>query len=347
VKDKVNVKNFGHEGYIYHVYGDVKYLQHAVSSAQTIRRYDQTRKIALVCEEVHRKELRKYNLEHLFDVISEIEPEHRSITGFKHNVHRYQIFERSLFLDSDIIWCRNPDHLWENLRTYDFTITGNLKADAFFGAPKGFGVLKNIVLKRRERTLKRFGLRYLIRVQSGMMFIQDDEIAKKVCELASEFISRMDDTHFQSRGREKGRNLESCEWSLAMAMSALDIPVLPWLQGHTSPQLDYIEDQCEHDDLFLNVTCKFHTNNFIYSLRGLKHEGTRKALINTLSFIPGFSDYMTVKPYCLHFGWLHQKNPFYQFSDRIWSSLISGTDNRVLQNTSRSEFTADQLYRSL
>ncbi|MDZ7682577.1 MAG: hypothetical protein U5J63_12920 [Fodinibius sp.] len=39
-----------------------------------------------------------------------------------------------------------------------------------------------------------------------------------------------------------GRSEESCEWSMAMAMSKLDLPVYPWLQGHTSPQLDYIAD---------------------------------------------------------------------------------------------------------
>lgn len=327
------MKKFGQEGYIFHVYGHDKYLQHALASAVTIRRYDHQRKIALVCEDRHRDELKKYGLEKKFDVIRAIHPDHRSITGFKHNVHQYQLFDRSLFLDSDIIWCRNPDPLWKMLQAYSYTITGSLKADAFFGAPKGFGVLKNIILKRRERTLKRFGITYLSRVQSGLIYVQDTNLAKKVCELATAVICRMDDTHFQSRDKEQGRSLESCEWSLAMAMSLLNIPVFPWLQGHTSPQLDYIEGQCVHDELFNDVICKFHTNNFIYSLRGLKHGGMRNKLISFLTFFPGFGDYMNVKPYCIHFGWLHQKKPFYEFSSRIWSELIleTETDNKKLQ----------------
>jgi hypothetical protein len=317
-----SVKNYGQEGYIYHVYGHEKYLKHAVASASTIRRYDQKRKIGLVCEQSHSDLLKQLGLSGLFDVIYPIDPEHRSITGFKHNFDQYQLFERSLFLDSDIIWCRNPDPLWDQLSAYHFTITGNLKADIFFGAAKGPGVIFDVLFKKRERTLKRFGLTYLSRVQSGLIYSSDTGLSSQVCRLAGEMISRMDETHFQSRSKEHGRELESCEWSLAMAMSALDIPVFPWLQGHNSPQLDYIEDQCSHDPLFEEVTCKYYTNSFTYSLRGLRYNAIKKVLIRIVASIPGFGDSMLVKPYCIHFGWLHQKKPFYAFSERIWDEAV-------------------------
>jgi hypothetical protein len=313
------LKTHGPEGYIYHVYGHSKYLRHAVASALTIKRYDTQRKIALVCEQKHKAELSDAGFGNLFDVVYPIETEHCSITGFKHNVHNYQLFDRSLFLDSDIIWCRDPDKLWNLLSAYKFTITGNLKADAFFGASKGPQIILDLLMKKRERTLKRFSLTYLSRVQSGMMFVQDNELTKIVCDLAGNMIARKDETHFQSRNKEHGRTLESCEWSLAMAMSVMDIPVFPWLQGHTSPQLDYIEDQCVHDEYFEDVYCKYYTNNFIYTLRGIKNDSLRNFLINSCSYFPGYGDYMMVKPFCIHFGWLHQKNPFYKFSDRMWA----------------------------
>lgn len=324
------MKNYGQEGYIYHVYGRSEYLKHAVASALTIKRYDHSRKIALVCEEKHRTELTNAGLSGLFDVFHPIAPEHRSITGFKHNVHLYQLFEKSLFLDSDIIWCRDPEKLWNLLSAYKFTITGNLKADAFFGAAKGPRIILDLLMKKRERTLKRFGLTYLSRVQSGLMFVQDNELAQKVCELAGDMINRKDETHFQSRNQEHGRTLESCEWSLAMAMSMLNIPIFPWLQGHTSPQLDYIEDQCIHDENFDDVYCKYYTNSFIYSLRGIKNDMIRTMLINMLSVFPGYGDFMMVKPFCIHFGWLHQKQPFYEFSERIWAghSEQKGNNNQ-------------------
>jgi hypothetical protein len=313
------VNTHGQEGYIYHVYGHSKYLRHAVASALTIKRYDQQRKIALVCEEKHKNELFTAGIGDLFDVLYPIDPEHCSITGFKHHLHQYQIFERSLFLDSDIIWCRDPEKLWNLLSAYKFTITGNLKADAFFGAPKGPQIILDLMMKKRERTLKRFGLTYLSRVQSGLMYVQDNDLTQNICELAGDMINRKDETHFQSRNKEHGRSLESCEWSLAMAMSMMDIPVFPWLQGHTSPQLDYIEDQCIHDENFEDVQCKYFTNSFIYSLRGIKHDSIRNLLINICSVFPGYGDFMMVKPFCIHFGWLHQKKPFYEFSDRIWT----------------------------
>ncbi|MFU8860662.1 MAG: hypothetical protein ACNA8K_09575 [Cyclonatronaceae bacterium] len=323
------MKSYGQEGYIYHVYGQSKYLRHAVASALTIKRYDTNRKIALVCEEKHKIELAAAGLSDLFDVLYTIAPDHRSITGFKHNVHYYQLFDRSLFLDSDMIWCRDSGKLWSLLSAYKFTITGNLKADAFFGAAKGPRIIFDLLMKKRERTLKRFGLTYLSRVQSGMIFVQDNDLAQKICELADNMISRKDETHFQSRNQEHGRTLESCEWSLAMAMSVLDVPVFPWLQGHTSPQLDYIEDQCIHDENFEDVYCKYFTNSFIYSLRGIRHNRIRNLMIDILSFFPGYGDYMMVKPFCIHFGWLHQKQPFYEFSDRIWAdhAVSSGSDN--------------------
>ncbi|GAB5408699.1 MAG: hypothetical protein BalsKO_10640 [Balneolaceae bacterium] len=48
---------------------------------------------------------------------------------------------------------------------------------------------------------------------------------------------------------------------LGNAMSKLDIPVYPWLQGHRSPQLDYIADLTEHDDEFQYVKCQNFNND--------------------------------------------------------------------------------------
>ena len=130
-------------------------------------------------------------------------------------------FKKNLFLDSDILWCKNPDNLWKQFNAYQFTITGNQTSDLFFGAPKGFPVLKDFLLRRRKRTLKRFNLTYLSRVQSGMIYAADYDLTKEVCELAKEMLSRREETHFRSRKEEVGRSEESCEWSFAMAMAKL------------------------------------------------------------------------------------------------------------------------------
>lgn len=326
----------GKEGYVYVSYGHPKYLKHTLASVTSLRRYDKERPVALVCSKKQRTLLKENGLDTVFDVIHPLPDEHASIVGFKHNVYQYLIFEKNIFLDSDIVWCKDPNPLWKSFQPYDFTITGNLISDNFFGAPKGLGVLKDILLGRRKRTLKRFGLTYLSRVQSGMIFAEDYELTKNVCVLAGEMLSRKEETHFRSRKMERGRTEESCEWSLAMAMSKMNIPVYPWLQGHESPQLDYIQDLTDHDDDFQYVKCTYYSNDFVYSLRGLKSVFLRRMIISILSLIPGKGDHLYATPYCLHFGWYHQKSPFYSFAEKIWTRLTSQQGEKLIEKLDRN-----------
>ncbi|WP_069132422.1 glycosyltransferase family protein [Rhodohalobacter halophilus] len=310
------------EGYIYSSYGDEKYLRHAVASVKTLRRYDEDRPVALYCSNEHIQILKKNGLTDLFDQIHFLPEENRSITGFKHQVHKFMPYEKNLFLDSDIIWCRDPDPLWSVLETFHFTISGNHIADGFFGGPKGIGIVADVIFQRRKRTLKKFGLTYLNRVQTGMIYAADRDVAEDVCRAAKEFLSRRDETHFRSRKSETGRNEESCEWSLGMAMSKLNIPILPWLNGFNSPQLDYIESYTSHNKDFSKVTCTLYNDRFVYDFKAVRSGLLRKLLISLFSLVPGKGDFMRVTPYCLHFGWYHQKKPFYDFADRVWEGLV-------------------------
>lgn len=328
-------KTLGKEGYVYAIYGDEKYLKHAVASVITLRRHDVERPIALICEKSHRDLLDKMGLLDLFDVVYPLSPDHASIVGFKHNIHEYMLFEKNIFIDSDIVWCKNPDHLWASFSIYPFTITGNQISDSFFGGPKNIGVVTDIIFRRRTRTLHRFGLTYLSRVQTGMIFAQDQEVTKRVCNLAAQMLIRKDETHFRSRTLEQGRNEESCEWSLAMSMSKLNMPVYPWLQGHSSPQLDYISDMTSNDPDFEYVSCTYYSNPLIYNLKGIKNKLLRKLLFIIFSIIPGNTDYMKVTPYCLHFGWYHQKQPFYEFAERVWNRLKTSNEKYGFPETKK------------
>jgi hypothetical protein len=146
-------------------------------------------------------------------------------------------------------------------------------------------------------------------------------------------LDRKNETHFRSRKMEQGRSEESCEWSLAMAMSKLNIPVYPWLQGHNSAQLDYISDLTDHDDEFEYVSCKYYCDDFVYSLRGLKSSNFRRLIQKFMSLFPGKGDFLITTPYCLHFGWLHEKTPFYSFAETNWKQL---TTSLKIKNTTSS-----------
>lgn len=309
------------EGYVYSSYGSEKYLKHAVASVITLKRYDSKRGAAIYCSIEHAEILNSNHLSKYFDVIGILKPEHQSIVGFKHNVYHYMPFKKAIFLDSDIVWCRNPDPLWQAFSPYSYTITGTLTSDNFFGAPKHVGFILDVLFQRRKRTLRRFGLTYLSRVQSGIIYVSDKNIAGKVSSNASDFLLRKNETHFQSRKKEKGRSLESCEWSMAMALSKLDLPVYHWLQGQNCAQLDYVDNYTRHDPEFKDVQCTFYCAKFVYNLRGLKIRWLQRLLHAVVTIVPGKGDYIDVTPFCLHFGWMHQKQPFYDFADKTWEAL--------------------------
>jgi hypothetical protein len=318
----------GTEGYVLHSYGPERYLKHAVASVHTLRRYDRKRPVALFCPLQHRALLEQWHLADRFQVIKPLPEPHRSIVGFKHSLHRFKAFDRSLFVDADMIWCRDPDPLWQQLAAFDFTATGLQRADHFFGGPKGVGVVADVLLQRRTRTLQHFGLTHLPRVQAGMIYAQDSAVTRDVADHAAHYLSRVDETHFRSRLNE-GRREETCEWSLAMAMSKLQLPIFPWLQGHNSPQLDYIDTLTTHDPEFAEVTCRYYSVPFVYNFRGIPARWLRSSLFGLAERLPGAGDHMDVTPYVLHFGWLHQKQPFYDFANRIWTRLVKPSKNGV------------------
>jgi hypothetical protein len=311
------------EGYVWATYGPERYLRQAVASVSTLRRYDRRRPTALYCPEDHRQRLREHDLTHLFDVIEDLPGAYRSIVGVKHHLHDLMPFERTLWLDADMVWCREPDSLWQQLAAFPFTVTGLERADAWFGGPKGPAILLEYLFDRRRRTLEQFDLDHLPRVQSGLMYGRDRQIVREVCEAAGAFLERQEETHFRSRLQEEGRNLESCEWSLAMAMSARELQVFPWFYGYESPQLDFIDALTRYDRDFQNVCCRYYCDRFVYSLRGLPNKFLQRWLIRLTTWFPGRGDYMDVTPYLLHFGWLHEKGPFEAFARRTWEQVTN------------------------
>ncbi|WP_340104850.1 hypothetical protein [Rhodohalobacter sp. 8-1] len=309
----------GREGYIYTSYGKEKYLRSAFVSALTIRRYDKARPIALICSQEHADIIDSIGLKDVFDRIEILDEKHQSIVGFKHNLHHYMPFERNMYLDSDMIWCRHPDNLWHAFKPYGYTITGQDSADVFYGAPKNAKVFLDVLLRRRQRTVRKFGLSHLYRVQTGIMYAADKDLTRKVNDLAAHYLKQKEKTHFVSRTTEAGRSLESCEWSLGMAMSKLELFVYPWFNGYESPQLDYIHGMVEHDQDYIDVVVQYFCNPFIQALRGLKSKALRNFVLSFFSLLPRSMDHMWVTPYVLHFGWKHQKEHFFEFAEQQWS----------------------------
>jgi len=310
------------EGYVLHSYGPDRYVKHAVASIHTLRRYDADRPVALFCPEHHRALLERRGLDEHVDVLADLPPKHQSIVGFKHHLDQFKAFDRSLFVDADMIWCRDPDPLWQQFAAFPFTATGLQNADHFFGGPKGLALLLDVLLMRRPRTLRRFGLTSLPRVQAGMIYAQDSACTREVVDVAATFLERADETHFRSR-LEEGRTEETCEWSLAMAMSELGLHVFSWLQGRNSPQVDYIDRFVDHDAAFQTVTYRLYTSPLVHGFGGIATPWIRDALLGAARLLPRTGEFIEFTPYVLHFGWLHQKQPFRDFVERTWSRLVA------------------------
>lgn len=315
------------EGYVYCSYGSIEYLKHAVASLATLRRYDRSRQAALFCSQEHQDYLLHHGLRDLFSRVDILPVEKQSTVGFKHNLHEHMIFQRNLYIDSDIVWCKDPATLWRSFSAYPFTITGTQVSDAFFGGAKDYRIVFDVLLRRRKRTLRKFDLRHLSRVQTGMIYAEDYELTQTVCSVAKAMLARRNETHFRSRTHEHGRSEESCEWSLAMAMSKLDLQVYPWLQGSSSPQLDYVSALTLHDADFERVLCRYFCDETVYSFRGLRQAWLRDLLVGFYSQVLGRGDYLETTPFGLHFGWLHEKQPFYDFAERTWKRLTQTKQN--------------------
>jgi hypothetical protein len=309
------------EGYVLHSYGPDYYAKYAVASVHTLRRHDPDRPVALFCADHHRALLEHRGLDAHFDILGDLPPKHRSIVGFKHHLDQFKAFDRSLFVDADMVWCRDPDPLWQQLAAFPFTATGTQNADHFFGGPKGLGVVLDALLMRRKRTLRRFGLTRLPRIQAGMIYAQDPTRTQDVMATASAFLDRADETHFRSR-LDEGRTEETCEWSLAMAIEKCGLHVFPWLQGRNSPQLDYIDSLTDHDPDFREVTYRLYTSDFVYGLCGIPNATLRHVLLGAAELLPGSGEHMELTPYALHFGWLHQKQHIRDFAERAWARLV-------------------------
>jgi len=310
------------QGYIFSSYGKLSYLRDVIITVESIRRFDKERGVALFCSEEHKEFILENNLEHFFDVIELLAPEYRSITGFKHNTHLFMVFSENLFLDSDMIFCKSPNLMWKQLEPYPYTATGVESADVFFGSHKGVRILVDIILRKRQRTLKRFGLSHLYRIQSGIIYAKDKVVTTEVNELAKSYLSQMDKTHFISRKNERGRTLDSCEWSLGMAMSKLKLFVYPWFNGYQSLQLDFITDFTKYDAEFREVECLYYCNPFIYSFRGIQQKWIRNMLIKIAGLLPKGRDHFWVTPYILHFGWKHEKETFETYAKNKWAILL-------------------------
>ncbi len=315
------------EGYVLHAYGAPRYVKQAVASVVSLRRHDKERPVALYAPAEHLELLRQNGLDTLFEVLDVLPPEHCSIVGFKHHVDRFMPFDRCLYVDADMIWCRSPDPLWRQLSAYSFTATGLERSDFWFGGPKGAGILLDFFLDRRRKTMRRFGLTYLPRVQAGMIYSADRDLAARVCRLAGSYLARRAETHFRSR-LDEGRSEETCEWSLAMAFSSLDLPVFPWYQAQMSPQLDYVHGLVEHDPDFHSVRCVYYTRHSVYGLRGFPLPALRDFAIRVLERLPGRGDRMLVTPFVLHFAWLQHKKPYLEFAERCWEAETADSARR-------------------
>ncbi len=107
------------EGLLTIAYGRPKYIRMAQALALSYRRFNPGRPFAVVTDEANAPTLRKY-----FDAVIIAKPEYGPGVVQKLHADLYSPFATTLFVDSDCLFYKHPDELWDLYAHGAFSIRG-------------------------------------------------------------------------------------------------------------------------------------------------------------------------------------------------------------------------------
>ena len=98
-------------------YGSEKYIKMARALALSYRRFHPTRQFAIITDELHQAEMSKY-----FDVVILFNPNYGHGVVQKLHVDLYSPFEETLLVDSDCLFYKSPENLWDLYKSESFSV---------------------------------------------------------------------------------------------------------------------------------------------------------------------------------------------------------------------------------
>ncbi len=201
------------EGFLTIAYGAKEYIRMARALALSYQRFNPSRPIAVVTDERNIKNLRDF-----FDIVIPLKSEYGNGVVQKLHMDLYSPFEKTVFIDSDCLFYKDPQLVWNSYNQGDFSMRGwrYLTGYSEYEQKDPYLFLDNVGATLRKRGLSRFP-----HFNSGVMGFAKNS---KVFELSREIYRDAGGLGFT-----KFKNAPLADEPVfALAMEQLSVELMPW-----------------------------------------------------------------------------------------------------------------------
>ncbi len=208
------------EGLLTIAYGPERYVRMARALSLSYRRYNPTRPLAVVTDETN-----SVGLQHFFDLVIPLRSEYGSGVVQKLHADRYSPFERTLFVDSDCLFYKTPQRLWDLYAHGDFSVRGwrYLTGESDYEKQRPYEWVEDTSAFLQRNNISRFA-----HFNSGVFYFTRSDATSEVFTIARSIYERR-----ASLGFVPFKNGPmSDEPAFAVAMERTGIEMDPWDSGN-------------------------------------------------------------------------------------------------------------------
>jgi hypothetical protein len=197
-------------------YGPKKYIRMARALSQSYRRHNPSRPIAIVTDKSNAAEMSKY-----FDKVIMYNPAFGSGVVQKLHADLYSPYDETLFVDSDCLFYKSPERLWDLYAGKPFSVRGwrYLTGTTDYERQNPYEWVRDTA-----EFLRRNGIARLPHFNSGVFFFTREPLASKVFVDARTVYEKRDALGFV---RFKNAPIAD-EPAFAVAMEHCGIEMDPW-----------------------------------------------------------------------------------------------------------------------
>ncbi len=213
------------QGFLTIAYGSAHYKRMAQALLLSYKRFAPSSQFAVVSDEGNSPFLSE------FDEIVEHQADFGSGLAQKLSVDKYSPFDETLFIDSDGLFYKDPEALWQIYRPQGgFGIRGFRYRSLEDGVPG---------LSDPAKTLSTLGISSVPFINSGIIYFRKSEEAERVFRRAREIA-----TEHQRLGLLPfGGSAFNDENVWALAMATENVGMIPWSAGPAMDMYDHVSNQ--------------------------------------------------------------------------------------------------------
>ena len=197
-------------------YGRKEYIHMAEALLRSYRRFSPDRPFAIITNEENRDRASKS-----FDSVIILNSSYGSGVVQKLALDIYTCFSETIFVDSDCLFYKDPEILWQSYANKPFCIRGwrHVTGNTEYETKRPYEFVKDIPFFLRQLSIKQ-----LPHINSGVIYFDDSSKAHSVFQLARNIYQKREGMGFVSF---KGAPIND-EPALAAAMEKLNIEMYEW-----------------------------------------------------------------------------------------------------------------------